>query len=135
VAGHRAGVETLRRIVRHAGDIGLEWLTLYAFSSENWSRPAAEVSHLLGLLRLFIQHDLEILNKHHVKIHIIGADDNLTQDIKELLAKAKNLTAGNNGLNLVIAFNYGARDEIVRATKKMISSVMSGGLDNIPGPS
>jgi len=129
VAGHRAGVETLRRIVQHAATLKLEWLTLYAFSSENWSRPASEIAHLIGLLRLFIQHDLDILNKNNVKIRIIGARENLNHDINALLNKAEDVTFTNNGLNLVIAFNYGARDEIVRATRAMGAAISGGTLD------
>jgi len=125
-AGHKAGMETLRVIVRHAGKIGLQWLTLYAFSSENWSRPADEIERLLSLLKLFIHRDLGDLHKNNVKIHIIGDRSNLTADILALLREAETLTAKNTGLNLVVAFNYGARNEIVRAVKKIAAGVAAG---------
>jgi len=129
LSGHRAGVEALRAIIRHAARIGIKWLTVYAFSSENWARPAAEVAHLFGLLKLFIRHDLKILADENVKIHVIGARDNLEKDIQNLLIQAEEMTLANDGLNLVVAFNYGARDEIVRAVRKIGQSVAEGNLE------
>lgn len=126
VAGHRAGMETLRRIVKHAGDIDLQWLTLYAFSSENWSRPADEVAHLLSLLRLFIRRDLVDLHKSNVRIRIIGERSNLNAELIALLSEAETLTIANTGLNLAIAFNYGARNEIVRAMQKIAGKIAAG---------
>lgn len=114
-AGHKAGVEALRRTIRAAGEMRIPWLTLYAFSSENWSRPKSEVSDLMGLLRLFIRRDLADLHQNGVRVHIIGSRDGLEQDIARLLCEAETLTANNINMNLVIAFNYGARDEITRA--------------------
>jgi len=128
LAGHRAGVEALRSIVRHVDRLGIKWLTLYAFSSENWTRPALEVAHLFGLLKLFIRHDLKILARENIKIRVIGARDNLKEDIKGMLAKAEEMTAENDGLNLVVAFNYGARDEMVRAMRKIGQSIAAGQL-------
>jgi undecaprenyl diphosphate synthase len=116
-AGHRAGVEALRRTVRAAGDLGIEWLTVYAFSSENWSRPKAEVSDLMGLLKTFIRRDLAELHKAGVRVRMIGDRDGLSRDICGLLEEAETLTAGNRAMNLVIAFNYGGRDEIARAAR------------------
>jgi len=127
--GHRAGVDALRAIVRHANEIGLKWLTLYAFSSENWTRPAQEVANLFGLLKLFIHHDLKNLNNNNIKIRIIGARDNLETDIDVLLTKAETMTQGNDGLNLVVAFNYGGRGEIVRAIHKISQNVVEGKVD------
>lgn len=124
--GHRAGVEALRRTVRHVGDMGIPWMTVYAFSSENWSRPKSEVSDLMGLLKAFIRRDLADLHKQGVRIHMIGERDSLQDDIRSLIAEAENLTANNTALNLVIAFNYGARDEIARAARHAVERVLSG---------
>lgn len=126
LAGHRAGVEALRNTVRAASDLGIEWLTVYAFSSENWSRPKAEVSDLMGLLRLFIRRDLAELHRSGVRVRIIGDRAGLSQDIRALLEEAETLTRLNRALNLVIAFNYGGRDEIVRAVRRVASAVEAG---------
>lgn len=125
-AGHRAGVEALRQTVRTAGDLGVQWLTVYAFSSENWSRPASEVSDLLGLLKLFIRRDLAELHQAGVRVRVIGARADLKADIAGLIAEAENLTRANTGLTLVIAFNYGARDEILRAARQWAEDAASG---------
>jgi len=129
LVGHRAGVEALRAIVRHADTIGIKWLTLYAFSSENWTRPAVEVTHLFGLLKLFIRHDLKRLSNKNIKIRVIGERDNLEGDIQALLTQAEDMTAANDGLNLVVAFNYGGRGEIVRAARKIAEAAVAGKLD------
>ncbi len=126
VAGHKAGVDALRGIVRAAGDKGLEFLTLFAFSSENWSRPNSEVTELMGLLKLFIRRDLNKLHSQNVRVRIIGARDDLASDICVLLNEAENLTAANSGLTLVIAFNYGARDELTRAMRQIAEAVAAG---------
>jgi undecaprenyl diphosphate synthase len=128
VAGHRAGVEALRKTVRAAADMGIGWLTVYAFSSENWSRPKSEVSDLMGLLKLFIRRDLADLHQSGVKVKVIGEREGLSPDIAALLEEAETLTAGNSALNLVIAFNYGGRDEIVRATRRIAEAVARGDL-------
>lgn len=129
LAGHKAGVDALRKTVRTADELGIQWLTVYAFSSENWSRPQAEVSDLLGLLKIFIRRDLAELHKNGVRVLIIGERDGLQPDIRKLLDEAEALTAANTALNLVIAFNYGARDEIVRATRKIAEEAAKGALD------
>ena len=126
LAGHRAGVEALRKTVRAAGDIGVTWLTVYAFSSENWSRPKSEVSDLMGLLKIFIRRDLAELHQNGVRVRVIGDRDGLAPDIKSLLEEAEALTRLNRSLNLVIAFNYGGRDEIARAARKLAKSVEAG---------
>lgn len=126
VAGHKAGVDALRAVVRTAGEAGLEYLTLFAFSSENWSRPDAEVSELMGLLKLFIRRDLNKLHSRNVRVRIIGARDDLAADIRGLLNEAESLTAANSGLTLLIAFNYGARDELTRAMRKLARNVAAG---------
>ena len=121
--GHKAGVNALREAVRNAADFGISYLTLYAFSSENWSRPASEVSDLMGLLKLFIRRDLAELHHANVRVRIIGERDGLPADIRRLLDDSEKLTQNNSKLNLVIAFNYGSRDEIVRAAKKLCQDV------------
>jgi undecaprenyl diphosphate synthase len=124
--GHKAGVNALRETVRNAADFGISYLTLYAFSSENWSRPASEVSDLMGLLKLFIRRDLAELHQSNVRVKIIGEREGLPNDIRRLLDDSEKLTKDNTKLTLVIAFNYGSRDEIVRAAKKLCRDVQSG---------
>lgn len=124
--GHKAGVDAVRETVRAAGDMGIGWLTLFAFSSENWSRPAAEVNDLMGLVRIFIRRDLADLHRSNVRVRIIGERSGLEEDIRALLSEAEVLTANNTRLNLVIAFNYGSRDEIARATRSVCEDVAAG---------
>ncbi len=126
--GHRKGVEAVRSAVRAAGELGIKTLTLFSFSSENWSRPAREVSDLMGLLKLFIRRDLADLHKENVRVCIIGERDNVPSDIKPLLEEAENLTRNNTSTRLVIAFNYGARDELTRAMRKIATQVASGAI-------
>src|SRR6201994_3061097 len=109
VEGHRRGVEALRKTVRAAGELGVSILTIFSFSSENWSRPASEIQDLLGLLRRFIRNDLVELHKSNVRVRIIGEREDLSRDIRSLLDEAEDLTRNNDGLLLVVAFNYGAR--------------------------
>jgi len=125
-AGHRAGVEALQRTVRAVGDRGIGWLTVYAFSSENWSRPKTEVKDLMGLLKLFIRRDLAELHRNGVRVRVIGERTGLQADIADLLREAETLTALNRGMTLVIAFNYGSRDEIVRAARVAAEAVRRG---------
>ena len=124
--GHRRGMETVRRIIRHASRRGIGHLTLYSFSSENWRRPAEEVGFLMGLLKYFIRRDLAELHTENVHITVIGERADLSPDIAGLLAEAESLTAANTGLHLVIAFNYGSRDEIVRAARILAEKVARG---------
>jgi undecaprenyl diphosphate synthase len=115
VAGHRAGVEAVRTIVRAAGDMGLEALTLYAFSSENWKRPEEEVSDLMGLMKRFILSDLDEFAANDVKLKVIGNWRALAPDVVALIDNALERTAGNKRTTLAVALNYGAQDELVRA--------------------
>ena len=124
--GHTKGVEAVREAVRAAGEAGVEFLTLFAFSSENWSRPEAEVSDLLGLMRRFIRRDLAELHRSNVRIRIIGDRRNLQGDLLPMLLEAEETTSGNTGLTLVIAFNYGSRNEILRAVERLASEVAAG---------
>jgi len=127
-AGHRAGVEALRQAVRVAGELGLAYLTVFAFSSENWARPRSEIVDLMGLLRLFIRRDLAELHENNIRIRVIGRRDDLEPEILCLLHEAEQLTLGNTGLNLTIAFNYGGRDEIVRAVRRLGERIAAGEL-------
>lgn len=128
-AGHRQGVEALRQIVRKAGEMGIEILTLYAFSAENWSRPALEVAFLMELLRRFIRTDVAELHAAGVRIMVIGARTGLDAGIVTMLEEAEALTRENAGLRLVIAFNYGSRQEITRAVQAIARKVAEGKID------
>lgn len=116
-AGHRAGVDTVRKIVRSAGEMGIEALTLYAFSSENWKRPEEEVSDLMNLMKRFIQSDLDEFIAHDVRLKIIGDWRGLAPDVVALLEDALERTAHGRRITLAVALNYGAQDELVRAAK------------------
>ena len=128
-AGHRKGMEVVRDIVRAASDIGVGYLTLFAFSSENWRRPEAEINDLFGLLKTFIRRDLAELHRENVRIRIIGDRTSLREDIRSLLLEAEETTRGNSSLTVVIAFNYGSRDEIARAAARLAMDVQAGRLD------
>lgn len=125
-AGHKVGVDALRRAVKAASDFGIEYLTIYSFSSENWTRPAAEVSFLLDLLRRFIRQDVTELHHSGVKIKIVGDRENLEPSMVSLLDDAERLTKDNSKLNLVVAFNYGSRQEISRAVTAIACKIESG---------
>ena len=128
VEGHRRGVEALRKTVRAASDLGIRVLTIFSFSSENWSRPQSEIRDLLSLLRRFIRNDLANLHKSNVRVRVIGERENLAPDIRGLLEEAESLTRHNDGLTLVVAFNYGARQEIARAARRLAIEVAEGRL-------
>jgi undecaprenyl diphosphate synthase len=128
VEGHRRGVEAVRRTVRAAADIGIEIVTIFSFSAENWTRPASEIGELMGLLRRFIRNDLADLHKSNVRVRIIGGRDGLEPEIARLLNDAEELTRANTGLTLVVAFNYGSRQELVRAARRMAEQVAAGAL-------
>jgi len=128
VEGHRRGVEALRRTVRAAGDLGIDFLTIFSFSSENWSRPPAEITELMGLLRRFVRNDLADLHRNNVRVRVIGEREGLDPDIGRLLQEAEDLTRANTGLVLLVAFNYGARQEIARAARRAAAEVAAGRL-------
>jgi undecaprenyl diphosphate synthase len=126
--GHKEGVEALRRAVEAARDLGLTHLSVYAFSTENWNRPQAEIDALFDLLRLFVKRDLARLHKDGVCIRIIGSREGLSKDILALIDEAMELTRGNTRLTLNIAFNYGGRGEIVAAMREIAKYVEAGAL-------
>ncbi|WOH78516.1 isoprenyl transferase [Bradyrhizobium sp. BEA-2-5] len=129
VEGHRRGVEALRRVVRAAHELGIVYLTIFSFSSENWSRPASEIGDLFGLLRRFIRNDLASLHRDGVKVRIIGEREGLDSDICGLLNEAEELTKNNVKLSLVVAFNYGSRAEIAAAARRLAREVAEGKRD------
>ena len=129
VAGHRRGVEAVRKIVRRAGEIGLEVLTLYAFSSENWRRPMQEISDLMGLLRHFIRADLDEIAEAGVRIRVIGDYGAFQPDVVALIDGAIERTAANSGMTLVIALNYGSHNEMALAARCLAERVQAGALE------
>jgi undecaprenyl diphosphate synthase len=124
--GHRKGVEAVRRTVRAAIDLGIPYLTLYSFSSENWSRPTEEIDDLMGLIKRFIRRDLAELHQAGVKIRVIGERENVDPDVMNLIEEACELTRENQALTLIIAFNYGARAEIAKAARALAEDVAAG---------
>ena len=126
--GHAEGVEALRRTVEAAGELGVEYLTVFGFSTENWRRPAEEVNALFDLLRLYVARDLDKLAREGVRVRVIGARDGLQRDIAEIIENAQARTRQNTKLNLTIAFNYGGQDEIARAARRLAEDVRAGKL-------
>jgi undecaprenyl diphosphate synthase len=129
IAGHRQGVEAVRRVTRAARAMGIEALTLYAFSSENWRRPEDEVSDLMGLLRVFIRTDLDEMVRENVRLQVIGDYRRFSPDLVKLVEDAIARTAANTGPILVIALNYGAQAEIASAARRLAEKVRSGEID------
>jgi undecaprenyl diphosphate synthase len=129
IAGHRRGVEALRRTIRAAGELGVRYLTLYSFSSENWRRPAQEIADLMGLLKRFIRNDLAQLHANGVRVVVIGSRDDLAPDIRNLLIEAEELTRENVNMTLIVAFNYGARQEIAAAARALAMDAAKGWID------
>jgi undecaprenyl diphosphate synthase len=126
--GHRKGVEAVRRTVRAAMELGLQYLTIFSFSSENWSRPAAEIDDLMGLMRRFIRRDLAELHENGVRIGVIGERDRVDPELMAIIDDAVALTSANTALNLLIAFNYGARAEIAKAARRLAEQVIDGSM-------
>jgi len=126
VAGHRRGADAVRRVVRGAGELGIPVLTLFAFSTENWARPADEVADLMGLLRHYLRNELEELRKNGARLRVIGNRDGLAADIVRDIADAEKTTCSNARIDVNICINYGARDEILRATRRMAQKVAGG---------
>ena len=126
IAGHKAGVETVRKIVKAAPDLGIKTLTLYAFSSENWKRPADEVRDLTGLLKHYLLNEIAELDKNGTRLRFIGDYTRFGPEVTKLVEEAAARTKDNHRLTLVLALNYGARDEILRATRKIAQAVAQG---------
>ena len=129
VAGHRRGAEALRRTVVAAGELGIPYLTLFGFSSENWKRPPSEVGDLMGLLRHYLRGEIAELHRNGVRLRVIGDRARLAPDIVTLIDNAEALTRGNGGVNLTVALSYGGRSEIVAATRAIAAKAATGALD------
>jgi undecaprenyl diphosphate synthase len=127
-AGHRQGAEAARKVLRAAGEAGVECLTLYAFSSENWRRPEDEVNDLMGLLRFYLQSELDNLHREGIRLRIIGDHSAFKPDIARMIDAAVERTAGNRRMTLVVALNYGARNELVEAARSLASRAAAGTL-------
>ena len=124
--GHRAGVNALKRTVQGAADLGLDWLTVFGFSTENWRRPPSEVSELMTLLKTYVESDLARLEREGVRVRIVGRREGLSPDIIEIIERAESSTRHNTAFNLQVAFNYGGRADIVDAARRYAADVAAG---------
>jgi undecaprenyl diphosphate synthase len=129
IAGHKRGAEAVRRSINGAVELGIEYLTLYGFSSENWKRPAAEVDDLMGLLRLYLVNEIDELHRNGVRLRVIGQLSRLNPEIVKLIDEAERRTAANRRLNLTVALSYGGRAEIAGAARQIAEEVKAGRLD------
>ena len=128
IAGHRQGADAVRRTLIAAGELGIPYLTLFGFSSENWKRPQDEIESLMGLLRHYLRSEIAELHRHGVRLRIIGERDRLAGDIAGMIRNAEILTCDNDRMNLTIALSYGGRAEIVAAARAIEAEVMAGKL-------
>lgn len=128
--GHRKGSENVKKIVEHAANIGVKYISLYAFSTENWNRPESEIDALMGLLREYLKDSIKECTKNNVFVRVIGEKSRLDEDIQEKIIKLEEETANNDKLFLQIAINYGGRDEIKRAVEKIATEVKNGNLNS-----
>ena len=128
-AGHQQGIEACKRAVRSAGELGVEYLTLFGFSTENWSRPATEVNELMRLLRMYLRSETAELHRNNVRMTMIGDRAPFSKNLMKLIENAESLTKDNDGLNLTIALNYGGRDEILKAASDMALSMVEQGME------
>lgn len=129
VFGHQEGVKTVRKLVEYAADIGIECMTLYSFSTENWNRPKSEIKALFDLLKQYMQRDIRRLQERGVRVRILGTKRNLSKDMLSLLQHVEEVTKDNTQFYLNIAFNYGGRDEIVRAARRLAQDCKAGNID------
>lgn len=126
VAGHRAGIETVRDIVKVSSEMGIAYLTLYAFSSENWARPEDEVKGLMNLLIRYLKSEIDELDENEVILRAIGNKDKLPKDVKKLLEQSEEKTRNNKGLHLILALSYGAREDFIRGIQEIAENVKNG---------
>ena len=124
--GHRRGAEAVRGVVRAAGEIGVAYLTLFGFSTENWKRPGDEVRDLMGLLRLYLRSEIAELDGNNVRLRVIGERSRLKPDIVELIEDGEKRTAGNTGLTLIIALDYGGRQDLIHAARELAAAAVAG---------
>ena len=129
IIGHQRGSDAVRRVVEAAADFGIEYLTLYAFSSENWKRPMDEVGDLMGLLRLYLRRDLAELHANGVRLKVIGDRRRLPADLMSLIEQAETQTQANQRLTVTLAISYGGQDEIVNAARRLAEEAAAGRLD------
>jgi len=129
IAGHRQGAEVVRRIVEHCRDLGVHYLSIYAFSSENWKRSTNEIDDLMGLLRLYLRRELDALARGGVRMRFIGDRASLAPDIIALIETAEKRTQANGALTLIVALNYGGRREIALAARRLAAEAVAGRLD------
>lgn len=129
IYGHRQGAEAVRRAVEGCGRLGVRYLTLYAFSAENWARPRTEVSELMNLLRFYLRREIAELDRNGVRVRVIGERGRLDPDIREMIAMAEQRTRSNTKLDLIVALNYGGRQELVRMAQRLAAEVEAGTLD------
>jgi undecaprenyl diphosphate synthase len=127
--GHRSGVNALRRTVEAAPGLGVGWLTVFGFSTENWSRPATEVSELMSLPKLYFESDLARLHGEGVRIRVLGRREELSGELLEMIEQAEAMTAGNRRFNLQVAFNYGGRADIADAARRLAQEIAEGRID------
>jgi len=128
-AGHRAGAKALEALIDKVNDMGLQYLSVYAFSTENWKRDKGEIDNIMSLLREYMDDYLSKTDNRNVKLKVIGDKTRLDKDLQHKINKIENHTKEKTGLNLIIALNYGGRDEIIRATKNMLNQAIKTGLD------
>ena len=127
-AGHKQGVEACKRVVRAAGEMGVQYLTLFGFSTENWARPKEEVNELMRLLRIYLRAETADMHSNNVRLKVVGSRKELASDIVELIENSEKLTQDNTGLTLIIALNYGGRHEIAQATADMVAYLKEKGV-------
>jgi undecaprenyl diphosphate synthase len=128
-AGHRQGAESVRRALNAAGESGVQYLTLFGFSSENWSRPESEIEDLMGLLRVYLRSELAELHKNNIRLKVIGERDRLADDIVKMIEQAERTTASNTGLTFVLALSYGGRRDIMQAARSLARDAAAGRID------
>jgi undecaprenyl diphosphate synthase len=129
IAGHKRGADAVRETVRAAAELGVSYLTLFGFSSENWKRPAAEVQDLMGLLRIYLRSEVAELSRNGVRFRVVGERSRLAADTIALIEEAEAMTAANSGLVLTLALSYGGRQEIVQAARRLAEQTAAGRLD------
>lgn len=128
-AGHKKGADAVRGIVEQCAELNIKYLTLYAFSSENWNRPVEEVNDLMGLLKIYLKNEIDELHKKNIRINFIGSRDRLSKNIIKLIDEAEEKTKNNDKLRLTLALNYGSQEEIVTAVKKVAQKVVEGDIN------
>lgn len=128
VKGHRQGVESVRAVVRTSGELGVEYLTLYAFSQENWSRPKTEIQALMHLLEDFLKNEIDELNENNVQLHSIGQMEDMPESVRRQFELTQKATAKNTGLKLILALSYGSRREIATAARLLAEEVLSANI-------